>query len=363
MKSGDIIEPTCFLANRAAHASHVAMCAFHVAKCWASAEPSTNAARFSSLKQGMGRVAPDRKHKRTPARERRQAERGEGGCSHGAADPPCPLESEAFCRTMVIERTMDGDSEFENSDQSRRTDPGVQTHSQSHPFDRLVRRDNNAIRLGEAALLFALDRYGDMKVGRWLSRLDGLARRVDQVNARTPADQVDALRTVLVDEEGLTGNLDTYDDPRNSYLNEVLTRGLGIPISLSVVWLDVCGQLGWPFGGVGLPGHYIIKSAALSDEVLIDVFRGGQVLDRADCERIVSTIHRRPVTLTSEHFVVSTTRETLSRMLNNLRLIYVERQAWYQAACVISRMLALDPDAADLHQQLNRVAGHQARLN
>ncbi len=239
----------------------------------------------------------------------------------------------------------------------------MQAHSQSHPFDRLVQRDHDAIRLGEAALLFALDRYRDMNVGRWLRRLDGLARRVDQVNARTPTDQVEALRTVLVDEEGLTGNVDAYDDPRNSYLNDVLTRGLGIPISLSVVWLDVCGQLGWPFGGVGLPGHYIIKSAALSDEVLIDVFRGGQVLDRAECERIVSTIHRRPVTLTSEHFAVSPTRVTLSRMLNNLRLIYMERQAWYQAACVISRMLALDPDDQNLQRQLSRVVGHLAQLN
>lgn len=239
----------------------------------------------------------------------------------------------------------------------------MQTHSQSHPFDRLVQRNHDEMRLGEAALLLALDRYRDLKVGRWLGRLDGLARRVDQLNARTPTDQLEALRTVLVDEEGLTGNIDTYDDPRNSYLNEVLTRGLGIPISLSVVWLDVCGQLGWPFTGVGLPGHYIIKSTAQGNELLIDVFRGGRGLDRADCERIVSGIYRRPVTLTSEHFAASPTRVTLSRLLNNLRLIYVERQAWYQAACVISRMLALDPDDYGLQQELNRVAGHLAQLN
>lgn len=228
-----------------------------------------------------------------------------------------------------------------------------------HPFDLLVRRGESEIRTAEAAMLFAIDHCRGLKLRPWLDRLDALARRVDRQGARTCCERIEALRTVLVDEEGFTGNVDDYYDPRNSFLHEVLDRRVGIPITLSVVWLDVCAQLNWPFVGVGLPGHYIIRCEEGKRHTHIDPFGGGRILDRRECEGIVARLHGRCGAL----FHASSKSATLSRMLNNLRAIYIRRQAWYNASCVLRRMLALHPDSDELQQELRAVEGCLAQMN
>ncbi len=232
-----------------------------------------------------------------------------------------------------------------------------------HPFDALVQRDESEVRLAEAALLFAVDHLPGLKIAPWLNRLDELVRRVDAKQACTRTKQIDALRVVLVDEEHFAGNTANYYDPRNSLLNEVLERRLGIPIALSVVWLDICHQLGWPFVGVGLPGHFIIKRTTSDGETLIDPFNNGCTLLRADCERMVTGIYGHKVHLTDEHFQASTNKAILARMLNNLRALYLNRQAWYDGGRVLARLLALRPGSAELEQELAMVNANLAKLN
>ena len=232
-----------------------------------------------------------------------------------------------------------------------------------HPFDRYVQQPETAIRLTEAALLFAIDRYPQLALGNYLSRLDGIARRVESLPPRSPLDQVRALQQVLVEEQGLRGNAECYYDPRNSYLNDVLDRGKGIPISLSIVWIDVCQQLEWPFLGIGLPGHFIVGYADAGQQLWVDPFAGGRVLGRADCESLVTMACGRAASLEDTAFTPSPPKAILRRMLNNLRVIYYRQQAWHFSVDVIRRLAALDPHAIDLEPQLQVAMRRLASYN
>ena len=232
-----------------------------------------------------------------------------------------------------------------------------------HKFDELVQRDEGEVRLAEAALLFAVDHCPGLKIAPWLNRLDELVRRVDAKQACTGTEQIDALRTVLVDEEHFGGNTASYYDTNNSLLNMVLERRVGIPISLSVVWLDICNQLGWPFVGVGLPGHFIIKRMTSDDEALVDPFNNGRTLCRADCERIVAGIYGHKVPLADLQFQARTKKEILARMLNNLRAICFGRQAWHEGSLVLARLLALQPGSVELERELVIATANLAKLN
>jgi len=233
----------------------------------------------------------------------------------------------------------------------------------NHPFDQLVQKDDSNIRLAEAALLFASDHCPDLNVELCLGRMDALARRVDRLAPRSSAEQAEALRAVLVEEEGFRGNAEDYDDPRNSLLNEILDRRLGLPIMLSAIWLDITTQLGWPFAGVGLPGHYIIKWETSKGRLLVDPFGGGRILNQEECARLVGMATGQSVALIEAHFQATTTKATLARMLNNLYRSYLQREAWISAIRVLHRLLALNPGSTELRLQLTAVTGQLAKLH
>ncbi len=219
------------------------------------------------------------------------------------------------------------------------------------------------IRLAEAALAFARDRYPRLDAARYLGRLDDLAERIERLGASTPEDRADALRAVLCREERLSGNREDYYDPRNSYLNEVLDRRTGIPISLSAVWLDVAARLDWPFVGVGLPGHFVIAQLSPEGPSWIDPFGGGRPLDRDACGSLVEAALGPGTALAEVHLSPVGARAILTRMLDNLRSIYVQAGQWTQAAFVLSRLRALLPEEAAVRQDLAAVLQRVARLN
>jgi regulator of sirC expression with transglutaminase-like and TPR domain len=205
------------------------------------------------------------------------------------------------------------------------------------------------LRLDEAALAIAAEEYPALDAAACLARLDALA---DEVRRRATgtlrvSTTIKALRDVLFQEEGFKGNEKSYYDPRNSYLNEVLERRLGIPISLSLLFMEVARRVGLTLEGVGFPGHFLVKlRPELGPEIFIDPYNGGELLTSEECvARFKNVSHGREF---DERFLRGVApRQILGRMLHNLKRIYVEQGDDVRTFWVIDRLLLLAPDAID----------------
>lgn len=172
-------------------------------------------------------------------------------------------------------------------------------------FAELVRGPESGIPLDEAALLVAAADH-PVDVAAQLRALDDLAASIE-------ADDAPALARALFVERGFTGNVDDYGDPRNSYLDEVLRRRLGIPITLSVLMIEVGRRLGMALVGVGMPGHFLVGC----DDGFVDPFHGGVVLDALGARRVFDRVH--PGAPFADHYLDPVgARAVLSRMLANL---------------------------------------------
>jgi regulator of sirC expression with transglutaminase-like and TPR domain len=185
-------------------------------------------------------------------------------------------------------------------------------------WQELLARPEDAVPLDEAAFLIAAHARPGLDVTAQLARLDELAGEVTDPTA-------DAVSAVLFDRLGLTGNLDEYDDPANSFLDQVIDRRLGIPISLSVLLVEVGRRAGADLVGVGLPGHYVVRDRR-SPAVLIDAFAGGRHLDAADCRQLMAAVGAPSASLRPADFPAAGHRTTLARMLNNLDGSFRRRQ-------------------------------------
>ena len=211
----------------------------------------------------------------------------------------------------------------------------------------LVSRADGRLDLARAALTIARWEYPSLDVNAYLERLDGLARGVDGSRRSTdPLGRLHRLREYLFVEQGFAGNREDYYDPRNSFLNDVLDRRQGIPISLSLVLIEVGKRLGLAVEGIGLPGHFIAGARLDDSQIFLDPFNGGALLTPESCEQLVGRVLGRKVTLTEEHYAPVSGRHLLSRMLANLKAIYWHREAWDKVVGVIDRLLVLDPKAA-----------------
>jgi regulator of sirC expression with transglutaminase-like and TPR domain len=205
-----------------------------------------------------------------------------------------------------------------------------------------------AIPLAEAALAVALEEYPRLHAESYLAVLDRLAATVASrlAPARTVADGLRQLRVVLFEEEGFRGNAEHYYDPRNSFLNEVLDRRLGIPITLSILYIEVAARVGLTVQGVGFPGHFLVKCAAGGREVFIDPFHGGEVLSAEDCVARLQARARSRAEFDPRHLEAVGPRQILARLLHNLKRIYVEASDDVRALWVVDRLLILAPDDA-----------------
>jgi regulator of sirC expression with transglutaminase-like and TPR domain len=211
----------------------------------------------------------------------------------------------------------------------------------------LVSRPDGRLDLARAALTIAQWEYPALEVEAYLERLDGLARGVDGSRRSTdPLGRLHRLREYLFVEQGFAGNHEDYYDPRNSFLNDVLDRRQGIPLTLSLVLIEVGKRLGLAVEGIGLPGHFIAGARLDDSQIFLDPFNGGALLTPESCEKLVGRVLGRKVTLTEEHYAPVSGRQLLGRMLANLKGVYWQRQAWDKVVGVIDRLLVLDPKAA-----------------
>ncbi len=180
------------------------------------------------------------------------------------------------------------------------------------------------IDLEQGALLLAKVCYPEMDAKACHDQLDKLAEKVRPkvTGLEKPREQLKTLSRFLFEDERFRGNWEDYFDPQNSYLNKVLERKLGIPISLSVLYLLIAKRLKLPVAGVGIPGHFMIKYEDPKSEVYVDTFNGGRFLSRPEC---VQFMVEAGYPYQPEFMEGVGPREILARMLRNLILIYVDR--------------------------------------
>ncbi|HJS29734.1 MAG TPA: transglutaminase-like domain-containing protein [Anaerolineales bacterium] len=221
------------------------------------------------------------------------------------------------------------------------------------PFREEVRQ--KPLDVTRAALSFAHEiAYPRLEVDRYLQELDALtssARLVVPPDA-SPVDQALTLADYLFVREGFRGNQADYMDPRNSFLNDVLDRRLGIPISLSVIFLHVGTKLGVPVSGVGLPGHFIVCVRGEGGTTYLDPFNEGVILSPGDCSRLVGEATGYDGHFQKEWLRKSRPAEILTRMLNNLRGIYIQQEDWRNAADVVEHLRMIWPGSMEFVRDL-----------
>jgi len=232
-----------------------------------------------------------------------------------------------------------------------------------HPFDLLMELDSQHIRLDCAALHLARDVYPKIDVPRYLGLLDELAKAVARRRPGPAAAQRHAaLRAVLVDEFGLSGNAHNYDAPDHSYLNRVLDTRVGIPITLSIVWLEVARRLKWPAAGVGLPGHFLVRLDDPGRFVLADPFHAGVARSLDDCRLLVAERFHSAIELSARHLRRVSTRGVLVRLLRNLRNIYLAAGDWPRLASTLRRLAAVQPTNGRHLRELAAVCWRQGNV-
>ena len=215
-------------------------------------------------------------------------------------------------------------------------------------FREMVARPDADVDLAEASLLIAGEEYPDLDPGRYLTRLDEMAAALGRRARDARAEEaVAALNRLLFEQEGFHGNTEDYYDPRNSFLNDVLDRRLGIPISLCTVYMEVARRAGLSVEGVGLPGHFVVRLSSAAAPVLVDPFHGGTVLTLEDCQRRLDRIYSGRLRLAPTMLAPCGRKSILSRMLRNLKGIYVKAGDYVRALRAVEMLRSLDPESAN----------------
>ena len=206
--------------------------------------------------------------------------------------------------------------------------------------------EDERIPLDRAALTIARTEYPQLEFAPHLSYLDELAHRVKSrlSSVAEPRETIAALNQVLFDEEQFRGNRDNYYDPRNSFLNDVLERKLGIPITLALVYMEVARRIGFPLFGVGMPGHFLLKHYDVEGrETLIDAFNQGAVVTERECQRRLDEIYSGQLPLQPEFLLSVSRRQMLTRILSNLKNVYMSGRNSRKALEVVDLICAIYP--------------------
>jgi regulator of sirC expression with transglutaminase-like and TPR domain len=215
-------------------------------------------------------------------------------------------------------------------------------------FAALVRSEieDERVDLLRAALTFARIEDPQLDVEQYVRQVEELSHRVAArvQDLDEPTHVIAALNQVLFEEEMFRGNTVDYYSPRNSFLHDVLDRRLGIPISLALVYMEVARRVGFPLFGVGMPGHFLLKHYdAAGHSILIDAFERGIVVTEEDCRKKLNSIYSGQLTLQPEFLLPVTRRQMLTRMLNNLRSIYLSQRDFRRAVQVVDLILVIYP--------------------
>jgi len=205
--------------------------------------------------------------------------------------------------------------------------------------------------LAPAALAIARVEYPSLDAKPYLAQLDRMGVEATARIRDAGGEPIRAFNEYLYDEQGFVGNRERYDDPRNSFINEVLDRRTGIPISLAVVYLEVAHRAGLSVDGVNFPGHFLLRirdgivNDARSDAGIIDPFHGGARLSEYDCRQLLRQHVGDEAAFDASLLAPATRHDIVVRMLVNLKRLYVRMRSFPQARFISSLLLGIDPAA------------------
>ncbi|NDJ16028.1 SirB1 family protein [Myxacorys almedinensis] len=210
-----------------------------------------------------------------------------------------------------------------------------------------VRQPDEQIDLEKAALYIAQEANPNLEVNQYLNTLDAIAATIREQLPENlyPLRLVQAINHHLYTDLNFSGNQIDYYDPRNSFLNEVIDRRTGIPITLSLVYLAIAKRLNFPMVGIGMPGHFLIRPEVEEMELFVDPFHQGEVLFMQDCQHRLNQMYGQPVEMQPTFLEAVTNRQFLARILTNLKHIYLNRREINACLSTIERILILFPEA------------------
>jgi regulator of sirC expression with transglutaminase-like and TPR domain len=206
--------------------------------------------------------------------------------------------------------------------------------------------DDEAIDLATSALVIAADEYPRLSVQTYLDELDHIANHAREAASgfSDPSEILGAINSVLFIEYGYHGNKQSYYDPRNSYLNQVIDRRTGIPITLSIVYMAVADRIGLRVSGVGMPGHFLVKHTGPLGEIYIDPFNGGRQIDAEGCAKLIQDVSGGNLELRPEHLAAVDKKQILTRVLTNLLAIYSEAKDNARAVRAMDSIMMIHPN-------------------
>ncbi len=210
------------------------------------------------------------------------------------------------------------------------------------------------LRLLEATLQIAAEEHEALDVLDQIARVEtiGAEARRRVALLENPFARLDALRILLFEELRFTGNVDHYDDPRNSYLDDVLERKLGIPLTLSILVIEIARRAGLRAEGVGLPGHFIVRVEEFGRRLLIDPFHGGHIVTVEDCKELVVRTTGRASLFRKDSLDAASPRAMLTRLLLNLKRVHLADGDYKRALGVVERLLVVAPgDAKEIRDR------------
>ncbi|MBW4664153.1 MAG: SirB1 family protein [Chroococcus sp. CMT-3BRIN-NPC107] len=215
-------------------------------------------------------------------------------------------------------------------------------------FQQEINKSDEQIELAISALYIAQEDYPNLNVIDYLNILDNMASDVIErlPKQNYPLKIIQTINSYLYDELKFSGNVINYYDPCNSFLNKVIERRVGIPITLSLIYLEIAKRIKFPMVGVGMPGHFLIRPQGEEMEIFVDPFNRGDILFIEDCQERIMQVYGQPITMQSEFLATVSNRQFLARILSNLKAIYLNNQQLEKALAAVERLLLLFPNVA-----------------
>ncbi|MBF0279684.1 MAG: tetratricopeptide repeat protein [SAR324 cluster bacterium] len=219
-------------------------------------------------------------------------------------------------------------------------------HSPHQRFAELISLPDEKIDLIEAALVIAAEAYPNLDVEHYLQKFDALVQEAQEYfkGVFTGNDRVSRLCDFLFVRQGFTGSQTDYYDPRNNFLNEVLDRKIGIPITLAIVYIGVAQSCGWELHGINFPGHFLTKYVGEDGEIILDPFNA-KILNEKECKIRYQAIMRTDKPVDQLYLQKAQPREILVRILRNLKNVYMKKEKLEDALSCCDRILMLETDS------------------